>query len=207
MQIFNLDSPVMRFLTKLADLMILNLLFILCCIPIITIGPSITALYSVTLKMVKNEESYIAKSFFTAFKDNFKISTSSWLVTMLAGVIIYLDYYISPSLPSPLNQVLFFLLTVMLIFFFITELYLFPYIARFENTWKNTVKNAFLIGIANLPFTLLLILFVGILVALCLYINLAIVGLVLILCGFSLSAYAMSFIFRRIFAKYEEDTK
>jgi len=203
MQIFNLDSPVMRFLTKAADLMILNLLFLICCLPIVTIGAATTALYSVTLKMVKNEESYVAKGFFSAFKSNFKISTVLWILTVLAGIIIYVDYYVSPSLPSPFNQIMLFLITVLLVFYLITWLYLFPYIARFENSWKNTIKNAFMIGMANLPFTLLLVLFVGILVFLSLYINFAIVGLVWILCGFSIAAYAMSFIFRRIFTKYE----
>ena len=61
---FNMDSPVMRFLSRLCDLMILNILCLICCIPIVTIGASITALYSVTLKMVKGEDSYIAKGFF-----------------------------------------------------------------------------------------------------------------------------------------------
>ena len=72
---FNMDSPVMRFLSRVCDLMILNLLCLICCIPIITIGASITALYSVTLKMVKGEETYIVKGFFHALKQNFKIST------------------------------------------------------------------------------------------------------------------------------------
>ena len=61
---FNMDSPIMRFLSRLCDLMILNILCLICCIPIVTIGASITALYSVTLKMVKGEDSYIAKGFF-----------------------------------------------------------------------------------------------------------------------------------------------
>ena len=62
---FNMDSPVMRFLSRLCDLMILNILCLICCIPIVTIGASITALYSVTLKMVKGEDFlYCKKAFF-----------------------------------------------------------------------------------------------------------------------------------------------
>ena len=87
-----MDSPVMRFLSRLCDLIILNLLCIVCCIPIITAGASITALFSVTLKMVKGEESYIAKGFFKGFKDNFKQATIIWLIVAAFGIFMYIDY-------------------------------------------------------------------------------------------------------------------
>ena len=70
--LFNLDSPIMRFLSKVCDLMILNVMCIICCLPIVTAGASITALYTITMKMVRGEESYIFKGFLKAFKENFK---------------------------------------------------------------------------------------------------------------------------------------
>ena len=70
-RLFNLDSPIMVFLSKMADLLILNLLALICCIPIITIGASMTAMSYVTLKMVRDEECYIAKDFFKSFRQNF----------------------------------------------------------------------------------------------------------------------------------------
>ena len=69
---FNMDSPIMRFLSRICDLMILNILCIICCLPVVTAGASITALYTITLKMVRGEESYIFKGFLKAFKENFK---------------------------------------------------------------------------------------------------------------------------------------
>ena len=63
------DSKMMSFLSRIFDLIILNILFVLCSLPVITIGSSLTALYSVTLKMVRNEESYIFRSFFKSFKE------------------------------------------------------------------------------------------------------------------------------------------
>ena len=63
-RIFNMDNKFFTFMGRVADLIILNLLFLLCCIPIVTIGPAITAMYYVTMKMVRNEEAYIARSFF-----------------------------------------------------------------------------------------------------------------------------------------------
>ena len=71
MKFLSLDSPLMRFLGKMADLMILNLLVIFCSIPIITMGASLTAMHYVALKIVRNEEAYITKDFFKSFKCTF----------------------------------------------------------------------------------------------------------------------------------------
>lgn len=70
--LFNLDNPIWRFMGKLVDVFILTLLWAVCCIPIITIGPASTAVYYVTLKLVRDEESYTVRSFFKSFKENFK---------------------------------------------------------------------------------------------------------------------------------------
>ena len=90
-RLFDLDNPVMRFLGKLFDLMYLNLLFLLCSIPIVTIGASLTAMYSVALKMVKNEETYIGKDFFKSFRMNFKQGTIIWILFLLIGWVMYAD--------------------------------------------------------------------------------------------------------------------
>ena len=74
-----MDSPFMRFLSVLADLMILNFLTILCCIPVVTAGASFTAMHYVLIKMVRNEEGYIAKSFFHAFKQNLGQGIFIWI--------------------------------------------------------------------------------------------------------------------------------
>ena len=87
-RIFNMDNKFFVFMGRVADLMILNILCIICCIPIITIGASVTAMYYVTLKMARNEESYIVRSFFKSFKENFKQATVIWLVALVAGLLL-----------------------------------------------------------------------------------------------------------------------
>ena len=87
-RIFNMDNKFFVFMGRVADLMILNILCIICCIPIITIGASVTAMYYVTLKMARNEESYIVRSFFKSFKENFKQATVIWLVALVAGILL-----------------------------------------------------------------------------------------------------------------------
>ena len=79
-RIFSLDSPLFSFLNKVADLILLNILTMICCLPIITIGASMTALHYVVLKMVRDEESYIVRSYFKSFRQNFKQATIIWLI-------------------------------------------------------------------------------------------------------------------------------
>jgi len=201
--IFSLDGGLMGFLSRLTDLLILNLIFILTCIPIITIGPALTALYSVTLKMVKNEESYIFKSYFLALKENFKISFFAWLILCLVSIVTFIDYQIVLQFQAMRN--VFLVVFLMLSFLCVLIcLFLFPYIARFENTLKQSFKNASFIAIASLPYTFLLLLITAVFVVFLLFIiPLQYALLACLSFGFSTLAFVNSFIFRKIFAKYE----
>ena len=73
---FSPDNPVMEFIAKIFDLVVLNLIFIFSCVPIVTIGASTSALSYVTLKMVRGEDPYIWKNFWKSFRQNFKQGTS-----------------------------------------------------------------------------------------------------------------------------------
>ena len=90
-RIFSLDSPLFSFLNKVADLILLNILTMICCLPIITIGASMTALHYVVLKMVRDEESYIVRSYFKSFRQNFKQATIIWLILLLVGAVLMGD--------------------------------------------------------------------------------------------------------------------
>lgn len=153
-RIFDLDSPVMNFLNKLADLIYLNFLTLICCIPIVTIGASLTALNYVTLKIVRNEEGYITKSFFKSFKQNFKQATAIWLILLLffvifAGDILILNYA-QVEFPTWIKIALIAVGVLILL----ATIHVFPVLSRFENTVKNTFKNSMLMGILSLPKTI-----------------------------------------------------
>ncbi len=77
-EFFNPDSSVMRFITKIASSVYLNILWFVCCLPVVTIGASTTALFYVTLKMAKNEEGNITAAFFHSFQENFRQATKIW---------------------------------------------------------------------------------------------------------------------------------
>ncbi|MDO4519271.1 MAG: YesL family protein [Eubacteriales bacterium] len=158
---FNMDSPFFIFMSKVADLFILNLLCLICCIPIITIGASVTAMYYVTLKMARNEESYVVKSFFKSFKENFRQATILHLISVLIGVVVYIDYIFFLSLnsngtASVLQKIIMIIFLVTVLFLFFTYLYIYPLLSRFYNSVSMTMRNAFYMSIRHLPRTLLI---------------------------------------------------
>ncbi len=203
---FNFEGPVFTFLSRLADLFWLNLLFIVCCIPVITIGAATTALYYVTLKMAKDEEGYITRSYFKSFKENFKQATVIWIGFLVVGMIMITDLRIVNSgntaeiLSSPaLGNVIMVAVFLMGIVILMVGTYIFPILAQFDNTIKNTAKNAFLISIRHLPYTIAMLVITAIPVVLIWFFP-ALFILVLIM--FSATAYFNSKLFNKIFVLY-----
>ena len=202
---FNLEGKFFSALSRVGDLVILNILFWLCCIPVVTIGASITAMYSVTKKMAEDREGYILKGFFTAFKENFKQSTIMWLILLVPAVVISVDMYISNYLQPEEFQTFFkgFMLLAWMILIFVI-IFAFTLQSTFENTVKNTLKNALLISLAHTPWSLLMTF-----LALSPFIAMLYFGeylgtelLVVFLIWFSGTAYINSFILNKIFKKY-----
>ncbi len=201
--LFNYDGPVVSFLNRLADLVILNLIFLLCCIPIFTIGASLTALSTMTMKMVKKEEGYIARGFFAAFKRNFRQATIIWMILFILGSIFFADFWVlrAVTAASPVLPVIHGVLILLFVLFLMEFLYVFPVLAKFDNTIKNTMKNAILMSIRHLPWTLALIIIAGVAV-IASYIFLAYAIPVLCLLGFSVISLISAYVFTEIFKVY-----
>ena len=157
-KLFDLESPLFSFLNKFADLVYLNILTMICCIPIITIGASMTALNYVVLKMVRNEEGYITRAFFKSFKQNFKQATLIWLILLLiAGILAGDAFIMSYSIVAFPSWFRIALAIVAFIMVFAT-IHVFPVLAKFDNSIKQTFKNSLFMGILSLPKTILMIL-------------------------------------------------
>ena len=152
--LFNMDGPLFRFLSKVADMMILNLVFLISCLPIVTIGASVTALSYVTLKMKDGEEGYIVRTFFRSFRENFKQSTIIWLIMLMLAVVMSLDFMIIGSMEGTMAMVMKVLVGVGALIWLMVFLYVFPLQSRFYNTIRSTVQNAVLLSIANFPKTI-----------------------------------------------------
>jgi len=202
MKFFNIDSPLMVFLTKVANLMILNLLVIICSLPIVTCGAAITAMYYVTLKMAKNEDPYIVRNFFKSFVQNLKQSTVIWLILLVFGVALYLDWQIAvQTLSGTLLTVMKVVLLVVIFAALMGVVYVFPLLSRFENTIRTTVKNAFLISLVNLPKTIMLMV-LHLLPVTMILISEQLVPVVFML-GIPMVAYICSMVLVKIFERYE----
>lgn len=157
MKFLDIDSPLMQTLGKLADFMWLNILTLVCCLPIVTVGASMTAMHYMAIKLVRNEEGYITKGFFSSFRKNFKQATLIWLLLLLIIGILATDYYIMTTSGLEFNMVIWVLIAVVGIFVLFTALYVFAVQAKFENTIPRTIKNAFLMSFLQLPKTVLMV--------------------------------------------------
>ncbi|MCR5735922.1 MAG: DUF624 domain-containing protein [Lachnospiraceae bacterium] len=205
-KLFSLDSPVMNFLSRVADLMILNLLFFFLSLPVITIGATTTAMYYVTLKMARNEESYIVKSFFKSFKQNFKQATIMWLIDLVVIGLLVLDALIVNGQiigfqtdPTFMNIIRVGLVAAAIMIAF-TISFSFPVLAKFDNTIKNTYRNSFIMSIRHFPTTLVtILLWGGTLFLLYMMPQLLIFAVMLL---FSVIAFATSVMFVKNFDKY-----
>jgi uncharacterized membrane protein YesL len=153
-RIFNLDSPVMVILSRVADLVILNLTWLVFCLPVVTIGASTTALYRVTLDLLDDRGSSVLRGFWDAFRANFKKATLLFLILLVPLALVVLDlwFLLSGAMPaSVLSSVLCILPAVVFVF---VASYVYPLTAQFENTLGGTLKNAFFMSFAHLPVTL-----------------------------------------------------
>ena len=192
-------------MSKVADLCILNIICVVCCIPVITAGASITAMYYVTLKMVRNEEAYILRSFFKSFKQNFKQATIINLIMLLIGVVLYVDLNVSKAMQGGAGQIFQIIFMAFVLIYFILFLYVYPVLARFYNTIKNTIKNALFMAIRHFPYTVVMVI-----IAVCPLLLLLVKSyqiqstlfVLFLLMGFALIAYCNSFFLVKIFDNY-----
>lgn len=199
----NLDSPLMIFLSNLTDIVVLNVLCFICCIPIITIGPSVTAMHYVTLKIVRDEEIYVLRDYFKAFKENFKQSVIAWLVFLVITAVFFVDYLILKDMGLENTKVFFMIIGAIYLLVCLTMMYVFPLMARFENSLKQTVKNALFMSILHIFKTVIMAVIYAIpFVLLPLHYN---VLMFFLLVGLSGPAYFNSFIWMSIFKKYEPE--
>lgn len=157
-EFFNLNSKWVQGLGKIIDCVCLSLLWIMCCLPIVTAGTATTALYYTINKVIRHNRGYIWREYWGAFKSNLKQSVLINLILILMIAFLSLDCYImyQLSLAGDKSGSLYILFVVFIVLVLVWGCYLFPYIARFENKTKLAMKNAALIAIANLPWTVVI---------------------------------------------------
>lgn len=197
--LFNYDNPVWRFIGKFWDVLVVNLLWIICSIPIVTIGASTTAMYYVTLRLVRDEDGYTIRSFFKSFKDNFKQATAIWLIFLAVGLILGFDLYFVLTMMaySTLRTVMTTVFLALLFIWFAMFTFVFPLQSRFYNPVKKTIFNAFFMSIRHIFYTIGIVVMDVVLVLL----TLTMIPQLLMF-GVALIAFVNSFFLNAVFKKY-----
>lgn len=199
---FGENGILYRSVTKMTDLLLLNVLFLITCIPVITIGAAISSLYTMTLRMCRNEEAYILRSYLKAFCQNFKKATEVWLLFLTGLIIIGIDFRIVMKLENLPVRIFMTVLFAVLIMVFMVISYVFPLIAVYENTIGNTLKNAFILAMSKIGYTVpIVVLNFSPILLIMKNAHFLEVGGMYLLIGFALTAYINSYLFRNLFEK------
>lgn len=200
------DSWLIRFLTRVCDLLFLNIALVLSCCTVVLSGAAVTALYSITLKMMRGQDYNPVKGFFRALRENFL--TSSFAAVLLLTDVTFLavlrDALYAETLLMP--PAVFVLLAVLAAFLTALLSYLFPLLARYENTFLNHLGNAVRLSLANLPVTVLItaVNLLPLLIGLLFPALLGVVFAFWLLFGFAAGAWVNSFYLNRIFESRED---
>ena len=203
MNLFSLDSPIARFFYLVADIVTLHFLWLLCSLPLFTIGASTTALYYSCMKRIRTDEGHAAGNFFKAFKSNFRQATVIWLLLLLIGAVMLADLHIGMSVGGVLGKIMLVSCSVFLVPYILVCIYIFPIQAKFENRIADNLKNALLMPFQSFHYSLLLVFIIGTFAVLCLCFR-PFIGLMLV-CGVGLLGYLLSGIFVQLFRRYLPD--
>lgn len=151
------ENPVFQFLEKMFNLMVANLLFIICSIPIVTLGASLAGMLQVVQDQIFNDEQPVIRRFFSAFRENFVQATTAWMMLLifLVGmgcnamlIITYLDGWAA--------QILKIVLCILVALVICIMSYLFPLITRYRNTMREQLNNSLILAVVKLPRTILM---------------------------------------------------
>lgn len=201
MGIFAPDGKLATALNCIGNLIVLNILTMLLCLPVVTAGAAMTALYSMTMRIARKEEGPIVRGYLRAFRENFAQATILWLIFGSLIVFMSFDIYLLQNLTDTFGQVYRILLFVLILGFAMECIHIFALQARFVNSPKNTAKNALLLIVGRFPQAVLM-LAVTISPLLLLSVSFRFISVVFLI-GLSGPAYLAGLYFSQIFRRYE----
>lgn len=208
-KLFDLENPVFQLIARLADLTVLGLMCLVCCIPVVTVGTAVTALFKAVYDLTIERGSGIVKLYFRAFRDNFRLATTAWLLGLLGFVSLFCDWILLRLyFEGTAYTVLAWVVLVVALALEGLLCYLFPLIARYDNTLLHHVHNAGLLMVRYLPKTLLMIFIQMLPLLMASYMPYVLIQTLLfwILFAPGFSAQANALLLRPIFDKLEENS-
>lgn len=153
--LFDPDSQIMRFLARLADLVILNVVFLFTCLPLFTIGAAVSALYSVVFAMDTQREGKTLPTYFRAFRENFRQGTAIFGILALFGAASCVNMTLFSDMGGMAGFFLFLIAMLVLVMTVLIASFVFPLLSRFRNTVSSMLRNALLLSVSHLPRALL----------------------------------------------------
>ncbi|MDO4620016.1 MAG: YesL family protein [Lachnospiraceae bacterium] len=155
---FSEDNPVFRFLGLVTDLILLNLFTLICCIPVVTGGAALSAMHYSLLHLLRGEESYISRMFFTQFKKNLKSATPLWLLMLVFAGLSWMDIQILRSTDAAVPQPVRYAFFMLVLLLFMVIQYMMPLVSRYECSLKEYVVQSAVLAVGFLPRTVLMVL-------------------------------------------------
>jgi uncharacterized membrane protein YesL len=204
-RIFDANSPLLRFLTKIADLMILNIVFVVTSVPVVTLGASLTALNYTAMKIVTNEHESVTGDYFRSFRANFRQGTLLGLAVAFLALVLAAWYVAVGTLDvSAFAQFVLQAICYLVAFrVVLAALYAFPYLAKFDNSVPEVLNNSRKMSLRHLFASLTVLTVTALPVVITVfYPAMTVYGLLWFLIGFAGTAFVNGFAFTSIFGKY-----
>lgn len=203
--LFNYDGQFMQILKKVMYIVLTNLLFLICSIPIVTIGAASSAMYTVLIKVAEGDEPSIFRTFFEAFKGNFKYAMLFWSGIILVLSTLLLNYFYANT--NVKNSLVFrIIMFIVFIFLMVLWVYIFPVISYYKNSIKGYLLFSVILSVVQLPKTLVLIMLQVLPLGLFFLVQyVPTLALPFLLCGVSLPALGTSKILGEMFSDYSEE--
>lgn len=156
--IFNMDNGFFTTLGKIVDIVIVSVVWLLLCIPLVTIGPATTALYYTIVKVIRRERGYVMREFFSSFKSNFKVGAISGIFIILASLMLLFDRSFAKTMEGNFGIALFSIFNALIFILISVTIYVFPLLSRFKISVLQLFKTSLFMAMKHLPTTILLVL-------------------------------------------------
>ncbi len=193
---FNMDNGFFTALGKFVDLIIISLVWLILCIPVITIGPATTSLYYAVVKVIRRERGYLVREFFHSFKTNFKTGLVAGVILTILFIVLAFDRRFATTMTGKQSFILLSVFNAMIFLLICVTLYIFPLLSRFTMGIRQLFKTAVFMAMKHLPTTILLIIIFAA-ISFGTYIM-----PIAILITPALCILLMSFLLERVFKKY-----
>lgn len=140
--IFDIENPVMHYVVKIFDCMVLSVLWMLFCLPVVTAGASTTALYATLYRYIRKGEGHLWGTFWGAFRENLKRSTLVWLVSLAVAAFLALDVLVfrTKALQGSALGKLYLLILILCCVWITWQAFLFAYAARFQGSARDVLR-------------------------------------------------------------------